>query len=278
MLQRARSSSSRSFMREAEFAKLILDNPYEEDYFKDLISEVVSNRKNPEKTYTGAKGLREQLLSCFLQKGEVKTANVWARLVPSNLTEVEFLLETIEERLRAEKDIFGAVELHLADREILSPHIQYVGTNAEKAEIIIAKTLVEFKYEVSITSAIGKKYEEYEKPYEASSGDLPIVKMDKFFEEQKEHREQTKEIQDILDEIDEMQNQFLNNFLTEAQTYMDETDKITQKMIKNIEEGISNYDYLKSQKIIDDSAKDLEAALAEIDDEIEKIIQRNREM
>lgn len=66
--------------------------------------------------------------------------------------------------------------------------------------------------------------------------------------------------------------------MTEAQTYMDETDKITQKMIKNIEEGISNYDYLKSQKIIDDSAKDLEAALAEIDDEIEKIIQRNREM
>lgn len=149
--------------------------------------------------------------------------------------------------------------------------------DAEKAEII-AKTLVEFKYEVSMASAIGKKYEECEKPYETSSGDLSIVKMDKFFEEQKEHREQTKEIQDILDEIDEMQNQFLNNFLTEAQTYMDETDKITQKMIKNIEEGISNYDYLKSQKNINNSAKNLEAALAEIDDEIEKIIQRNREM
>ena len=66
--------------------------------------------------------------------------------------------------------------------------------------------------------------------------------------------------------------------MTEAQTYMDETDKITHKMIKNIEEGISNYDYLKSQKNINNSAKNLEAALAEIDDEIEKMIQRNREM
>lgn len=171
------------------------------------------------------------------------------------------------------KEMFGVSQ----EARSSSSHSFMGEADAEKAEII-AKTLVEFKCEVSMDSAIGKKYEECEKPYETSNGDLPIVKTDKFFEEQKEHREQTKEIQDILDEIDEMQNQFLNNFFTKVQTYIDETDKITQKMIKNIEEGISNYDYLKSQKIIDDSAKDLEAALAEIDDEIEKIIQRNREM
>lgn len=172
------------------------------------------------------------------------------------------------------KEMFGVSQ----EARSSSSHSFMGEADAEKAEIIIAKTLVEFKYEVSITSAIGKKYEEYEKPYETSSGDLPIVKMDKFFEEQKEHREQTKEIQDILDEIDEMQNQFLNNFFTEVQTYMDKRKRMTRQIIKNIEEGISNYDYLKSQKNINNSAKNLEAALAEIDDEIEKIIQRNREM
>ena len=89
MLQKARSTTSKSFMREAEYSKLILGNAYEEEYFRSLIDEVVQNRKNPNVVYTGEKALREQLLSCLKQKGEVKTANVWARLITTELNEIE---------------------------------------------------------------------------------------------------------------------------------------------------------------------------------------------
>ncbi|MCW1538492.1 hypothetical protein OLR75_10725, partial [Campylobacter jejuni] len=54
-------------------------------------------------------------------------------------------------------NIQGIVELHLQDREINSPHIQFIGTEAEKAEYIIATILVNLKYETSIENAIGKK-------------------------------------------------------------------------------------------------------------------------
>lgn len=276
MLQKARSSSSRSFMREAEFAKLILGNPYEEDYFRDLISEVVEKRKSPEITYTGAKNLREQLLSCLMQKGNVQTANIWARLAPSSLTEIEYLLEILEERLREENDVFGAIELHLADREILSPHIQYVGTNASKAEIIIAKTLVELKYEVSIESAIGKKYEDYEKPYEFSR-DIPIVNTNTFFEEQIKRREEHKEIEDILNEIDEIQNRFLNIFHDEAKFYNDEADRIFKETIEKIEKKENKtLEKQEPKELIDNFSKFLEDSQKELDEEIEKMIQETR--
>ena len=41
MLQKARSTTSKSLMREAEYSKLILGNSHEEHYFRSLIEEVV---------------------------------------------------------------------------------------------------------------------------------------------------------------------------------------------------------------------------------------------
>ena len=48
-------------------------------------------------------------------------------------------------------------EWKLQDKEINSPHIQFVGNNANKAELIIAKVLCALKYETSLESAISKK-------------------------------------------------------------------------------------------------------------------------
>ena len=254
MLQKARSTTSKSLMREAEYSKLILGNSHEEHYFRSLIEEVVQNRKNPDVTYTGEKGLREQLLSCLKQKGEVKTANVWARLITTELDEIEYLLDTIEERLRAEGDVFGAVEVHLADREILSPHIQFVGTNAEKAEIIIAQILVDFRYELSIESALGKKYEEYEKPYEQDKVLPQTMSMDDIFEAQKIHREEIKGISDILDRMDEVQKRLLDELYKEAQSYMSPAQDIQYKR--------------ESEAIMEDFNNEIDEAIEEFEEYI----------
>lgn len=66
------------------------------------------------------------------------------------------LLKLLQIRL-LEEGTEGILEIHLQDREINSPHIQFVGVNAPKAEMIIAQTLVELKYETSIESALSKK-------------------------------------------------------------------------------------------------------------------------
>ena len=253
MLQKARSTTSKSFMREAEYSKIILGDSYEEHYFRNIIDEVVQNRKNPDVIYTGEKALREQLLSCLKQKGEVKTANVWARLITTELNEIEYLLDIIDERLRAEGDIFGAVEVHLADREILSPHIQFVGTNAEKAEIIIAQILVDFRYELSIESALGKKYEEYEKPYEQDKVLPQTMSMDDIFEAQKIHREEIKGISDILDRMDEVQKRLLDELYEEAQGYISEKQDIQDVWRKD------------SQAIVEDFNKEIDRAIEEFE-------------
>ncbi len=69
------------------------------------------------------------------------------------LKAIDELLALLQQRL-LENDIQGILELHLQDREINSPHIQFVGIKAELAERIIAQTLVDFKYEISLESAL----------------------------------------------------------------------------------------------------------------------------
>lgn len=155
MIQRARNNISVSFFREAEYATIVLDTLEKEAYFEQLSIGVVRKRKNPNKTYTGAKNLRTQFLAALKQLGDVQTANIWARKLIIEPETIESLRTQIQTTLR-KNCIYGVVEIHLQDYEINSTHIQFVGTRAEEAERLIAEIVVCLGYEDSFASAVGK--------------------------------------------------------------------------------------------------------------------------
>lgn len=140
MLQHARSSNSKSFLRELENALVLIQDEKNKHYFLQKMQEVFLKRNDPTITLNGY----------------VQTANVWARNVPMDRKELEELLVILQTRL-LQNNIQGILELHLQDREINSPHFQFVGLNSQMAESIIAHTLVELDYETSIESALSKK-------------------------------------------------------------------------------------------------------------------------
>ena len=154
MVQAARSINSSSLFREAEYCVLILKDSESIDYFQSLIDDVVEKRKNPDVTYTGAKDLRRQMIALLNQYGEIQTANVWCRGLVYDLFHINELRQLVSERLASE-NIYGVFEIHPQDREINSPHIQFVGTDANRAEEIIAEIVVELQYERSMESAMG---------------------------------------------------------------------------------------------------------------------------
>lgn len=156
MIQRARNNISVSLFREAEYATIVLDNPEKEAYFEQLSVGVVRKRKNPNKLYTGAKELRTQFLATLKQLGDVQTVNVWARKLIIEPETIESLRTQIEATLRKNR-IYGVAEIHLQDYEINSTHIQFVGTQAEEAERLIADIVVRLGYEDSLAAAVGKK-------------------------------------------------------------------------------------------------------------------------
>ena len=156
MIQRARNNISVSLFREAEYATIVLDNPEKEAYFEQLSIGVVRKRKNPDKLYTGVKALRTQFLAALKQLGDVQTVNIWARKLIVEPEAIESLRAQIQTTLR-ENRIYGVAEIHLQDYEINSTHIQFVGTQAEEAERLIADIIVRLGYEDSLAAAVGKK-------------------------------------------------------------------------------------------------------------------------
>lgn len=156
MIQRARNNISVSLFREAEYATIVLDSPEKEAYFEQLSIGVVRKRKNPDKLYTGAKELRTQFLAALKRLGDVQTVNVWARKMIIEPETIESLRTQIGTTLR-ENRIYGVAEIHLQDYEINSTHIQFVGTQAEEAERLIADIVVRLGYEDSLANAVGKK-------------------------------------------------------------------------------------------------------------------------
>lgn len=156
MIQRARNNISVSLFREAEYATIVLDNPEKEAYFEQLSVGVVRKRKNPNKTYTGAKALRTEFLAALSQLGDVQTANIWARKMVIEPEAIESLRTQLQTTLRA-NHIYGVAEIHLQDYEINSTHIQFVGTRAVEAERLIADIVVRLGYEDSFASAVGKE-------------------------------------------------------------------------------------------------------------------------
>ena len=114
---------------------------------------MVEKRKNPDITMTGAKNVREDILSYLEQYGEIKTANIWIRGL--KVYQIDELKENIRKALEDEH-IRGVVEIHLADRQINSPHLQYVGTKAERVEQILSELAVQMGFELTIDSAKSK--------------------------------------------------------------------------------------------------------------------------
>ncbi|PAF46611.1 hypothetical protein BKH41_08890 [Helicobacter sp. 12S02232-10] len=155
MIQAARGSNSDSFLREAKEAILSFNDPQVENLFSRALMSVVEKRNDPEKIYTGAKEARENILSYLEQNGVTQTANIWARKIEFERKAIDSLKTEIRNALK-ERKIEGVVEIHLQDREINSPHIQFVGNDAPKAEKIIAEILVKHNYEDSLESAISK--------------------------------------------------------------------------------------------------------------------------
>ncbi len=166
MLQNARSAESRSFLRELEFSLVLIGNPKARNYFLKSLGQVNAKRSGSSDSagstsgssnkQTGEKDTKSEILAYLRQKGYVQTANIWARALSIDKEDINELLKILQIRLLQE-EIEGILEVHLQDREINSPHIQFVGMNAPKAEVIIAQTLVELKYETSIESALSKK-------------------------------------------------------------------------------------------------------------------------
>ncbi|MBX7491286.1 hypothetical protein [Helicobacter turcicus] len=156
MLQRARNAESKSLLREIENALVLIENDKDKDYFLERFNEVFLKRQDSKILFTGERDLKSELLAYLKQFGYLRTANVWARNIPMDRELINALLGILQERLLA-AGIQGVLEIHLQDREINSPHIQFVGIRCEEAEVIIAQTLVELKYELSMESALSKK-------------------------------------------------------------------------------------------------------------------------
>lgn len=198
MLQRARNNISVSFFREAEYATIVLDTLEKEAYFEQLSSGVVRKRKNPNKTYTGAKNLRTQFLAALKQLGDVQTANIWARKLIVEPETIESLRTQIQTTLRKNR-IYGVVEIHLQDYEINSTHIQFVGTRAEEAERRIAEIVVRLGYEDSFASAVGKEMRQ-------EMSEMPLVPSPSPRTPTKEATSLDDLVIDIMEEIKTLQN------------------------------------------------------------------------
>lgn len=197
MIQKARGEDSQSLLREIAYSCLVLPTGTQAErdldiYFLRQLSKVLkAQRAKQEGTLssgckTGAKKVRIELLEhlrqiASKQDSRVQTANIYCRFfkfTEDNL--IKFMLE-VKDILR-KNGCFGFAEIHPQDREILSPHIQYVGTNADKAEALIADWLVKNGFEISIESAIGKAGEKrgYEllASGEIDSNDLVVISLE----------------------------------------------------------------------------------------------------
>lgn len=265
MIQSARSSDSRSLLREAEYAVFVLDSNERELYFRKLALEVAENRSNPNITYTGAKNLREQTLAYLRSFGYVETANVWCRNITVDARHIQELSTILYDNLK-NNNIHGVFELHLQDREINSPHIQYVGTEARLAEQIIAETIVSLGYEISMEMAIGRKIipvYEYNKGFKAELLGEELKKEEENIKEKISYKEAKSELFGIEEqeytpgvrrqlESIELKKKAFSEILKKARERLD-----TKKFSDHIE------NFNRRMKIIDDKRKEFFEILKE---------------
>lgn len=261
MIQSVRSSKSDSFLREAQEAILNFEDSQIEDFFYRSIMNIVEKRNDPEKVYTGAKETRENILSYLEQRGLPQTANIWARKIKFDIKAISELKYEIKQALKEHK-IEGITEIHLQDREINSPHIQFVGNNAKEAERIIAEILIKHNYEDSLETAINNNA----KPayFELESRKLPRKKLlsDKLQETQayeeerklllEEKEKKESQVQELFKSITNRADKFRNMLRSfEEDTGFrkeDRFDKIRRIKSMSIEELKQNYFKRRKQR------------------------------
>ena len=240
MLQSARSAESKSFLREIEDALVLIKDEKAKEYFLKQMREVFTKRNDPNTLFTGERNLKAEFLAYLKQKGFVQTANIWARNIIVEQEAIDNLLRLLQQRL-LERDIEGILEIHLQDREINSPHIQFVGIKCEEAESIIAHTLVELKYETSIESALSKKHftPYFESNPKARVQDLnTMIDYNQKQKEQKERREF-----EFDEEIEELLMELENSFQETATSFNKLTtsvNNLTQRL-ESFKESITQY-------------------------------------
>lgn len=204
MIQSARSENSRSLLREAEEAVLLIEDEAIRELFENKIADMIEKRKDPEAVKTGAKELKRDLLGYLEQQGRINTVNVWMRHF--DLAGFSTAKKTIEATL---KDIGanGVFEIHLQDREINSPHIQYVGTRAEEVEQALSELVVSMGYEESLQNAASKDlkpfYVEAEQPIITRSTVEELQTMKEIEAMREEKREIRVSVESYLDEFKE---------------------------------------------------------------------------
>lgn len=234
MLSKARSSNSSSLLREMEDALVLIKNDEDREYFLNKILDTFTKKNNPDIFHTGEKDLKTELLAYFKQKAYVRTANIWARNIPMDREAINELLALLQQRL-LENNIQGILELHLQDREINSPHIQFVGIKAELAERIIAQVLVDFKYEISLESALGKK--DFI-PYYEQNSKARVQELETMLE----YKERKKKQEKIIDEkeIDELMQKF-DLELKNLEKTLNKIKSNRQNFMKKIEVKFQDY-------------------------------------
>ena len=240
MVQSARNAESKSFLREIEDALVLIKDEKAKEYFLKQMREVFTKRNDPNTLLTGEKNLKAEILAYLKQKGFVRTANIWARNIIVEQEAIDNLLMLLQKRL-LERDIEGILEIHLQDREINSPHIQFVGIKCEEAESIIAHTLVELKYETSVESALSKKnfMPYFETNPQARVQDLnTMIDYNQKQKEQKERREF-----EFDEEIEELLMEFENSFQETATSFNKLTtsvNNLTQRL-ESFKENVTQY-------------------------------------
>lgn len=205
MLQTARNPQSKSFLRELEFFITLINDDKARDYFLEKLSLVSAKRNDSSVNQTGERDIKSEILAYLNQRGYTQTANVWARALSMDKNDINELLQTLQIKL-LEAGIEGVLEIHLQDREINSPHIQFVGIEANRAEVIIAQTLAELKYETSIQSALSKKnfqpyYKINTKARYPKQNDLK--KQIEYYKVIERNKNSDEEIQKIIERFDE---------------------------------------------------------------------------
>lgn len=239
MLQNARSAESKSFLREIEDALVLIKDEKAKQYFLTQMQEVFTKRNDPNTLFTGERNLKAEFLAYLKQKGFVRTANIWARNIIVEQEAIDNLLRFLQQRL-LERDIEGVLEIHLQDREINSPHIQFVGIKCEEAESIIAHTLVELKYETSIESALSKKHFT---PYFESNPKARVQDLNTMIDYNQ--KQKTKKEFEADEEIEELLMELENSFketATSLNKFTTSVKNITQR-IESFKENITQYKF-----------------------------------
>lgn len=166
MIQKARSIKSQSFLRELATALFVIEDEAVLDKILILKDEVLQKRADPDIVLTGERNLKRFILIYLHSlKKEINTVNIWCRTLKYDYKSIKQLRQKIFLEFKLNK-IEGVCEIHLQDREIFSPHIQFVGNRAKLAQEILAKIVVDLGYEMSLSEAKGLKETQAFKKYE----------------------------------------------------------------------------------------------------------------